>query len=221
LPLRWHRWYHLSIMRLARRYQVIKTLGHGAGGEVYLARDAFAPGRPVALKTLRVDEGQLVAALRREFQVLAALRHPQLAQVFDFGRIPAEEPGGPVTFMTREYLEGQPLTSAVDGASLRRVAELVIALCRALEPLHQSGLVHGDLKPDNVIVDSGQVRLIDFGLVRSEGESSQLPTGTIPYIAPEVITGQAADPRSDLYSLGVVLYQVLTGEVPFTGRRAR
>ena len=204
-------------MKIANRYEVIRTLGRGAGGEVHLVRDAFSPGRPLALKTLRGDEEQLVAALRREFQVLAALRHPQLAQVFDFGRIEASE-GGPATFMTREYLEGQPLSSAAEGARVEELGRVAAALCRALAPLHDSGLVHGDLKPDNIVVgDDGGVRLIDFGLVRAEGEALQLPAGTLPYIAPEVVRGREADARSDLYSLGVVLYEVLAGQPPFSG----
>ena len=205
-------------MQLARRYDVIRSLGQGAGGEVFLVEDTFSPGRPLALKTLHGDDEQLTGALRREFQVLAALRHPRLAQVFDFGRIPAGEPGGPATFLTREYLAGEPLHHAARGKALQEIAPLVLGLCRALAPLHQSGLVHGDLKPDNVIVDpSGRVRLIDFGLVRTEGEEADWPSGTVPYIAPEVLQGKAADARSDLYSLGAMLFELVTGRPPYIG----
>jgi transcriptional regulator with GAF, ATPase, and Fis domain/Tfp pilus assembly protein PilF/predicted Ser/Thr protein kinase len=208
-------------MLVARRYQVVKSLGQGSGGEVLLVEDAFSPGRPLVLKTLRGDDAQLVGALRREFQVLAALRHPRIAQVYDFGKIPQGEPGGPATFMTREFLEGRSLHEAFEGDSIDSFVSLAVGVCRALEPLHQAGLVHGDLKPDNVIVGpTGTVRLIDFGLVRNEGESAGWPAGTVPYIAPEVLEGSAADPRSDLYSLGVVLYELIAGAPPFVGTPA-
>lgn len=206
-------------MNLANRYEVIRTLGQGSGGEVYLVRDRVAPGKPLALKTMRGDDEQLADALRLEFQVLAALQHPQLARVHDFGRIGVEDAGGPATFMTRDFLEGEPLSVAAEGATVEEILRLTIGVCRALAPLHDSGLVHGDLKPDNIIVgEDGRVRLIDFGLVRAEGESAQLPAGTLPYIAPEVLRGHEADPRSDLYSLGALLFELLSGAPPFAGK---
>jgi transcriptional regulator with GAF, ATPase, and Fis domain/Tfp pilus assembly protein PilF/predicted Ser/Thr protein kinase len=204
-------------MQLAHRFEIIKTLGQGAGGAVYLVRDAFAPERPLALKTIRGDEN-LVAALRREFQVLAALSDPRLAQVYDFGTMVADYPGEPATFFTREYLDGHPLRAAEHATDLESLVGVAVEVCRALAPLHRSGLVHGDLKPDNIIVDSvGVVRLIDFGLVCSEGEALPWPAGTLPYVAPEVLKGRASDSRSDLYALGIILYELVVGTPPFTG----
>ncbi|MBI2895240.1 MAG: sigma 54-interacting transcriptional regulator [Deltaproteobacteria bacterium] len=206
---------------ILERYDVVRELGEGGGGAVYLVRDRFSGGREMALKRIVGSRDEmLVRSLRREFQVMAALRHPSLAQVHDFGEIGPGEDVPPGPFFTREHIEGQPLLAALGEAGALQVARVFCELARALVPLHRSGLVHGDLKPQNVIVSGTQVRLIDFGLTRRQGDRDDRAVGTLSYLPPEVACGAAADLRADVYALGATLYHALAGQPPFVGRSA-
>ncbi|MBW2731908.1 MAG: sigma 54-interacting transcriptional regulator [Deltaproteobacteria bacterium] len=209
-------------MLLRSRYRVIRPLGKGGGGTVFEVEDLAAGARRIALKAHfhHEDDQALLDLLKEEFRVLAGLRHPWIARVYDFGRIPAESGlegarGRPGYFFTRELIEGEDLMASVGAAStsLPRICQIFRRVAAVLDVLHRAGAVHGDFKPANVIVSADDTpSLIDFGMARGEGESSF--SGTIAYLAPEVISAKQVDRRADLYALGITLYQVLTGKLP-------
>lgn len=212
-------------------YQVIGALGAGGMGEVYRARD-LRLGREVALKVLPAafsNDAERRARFEREARTVAGLNHPNIVVLHS-----VEEEDG-IHFLTLEMVEGQNLEQLVmpGGLPLRRVLDLGIALTDALAAAHQRNVVHRDLKPANVMVTpEGRVKVLDFGLARSapptpDGTSGPGPAslvstsgaiiGTVPYMAPEQICGEAVDARTDLYSLGVLLYELATGRRPFHG----
>ncbi len=200
------------------RYRVVRSLGRGGMGEVYLVEDNIEANRLLALKTLKPEHRhEALQYLLHEFKALSQLRHPNLAAVYDFGVVAGED----LPFFTSEYVVGEDLLGVGPGLAPEALYPLVVQVCRALEYIHCRGLIHHDVKPENILVSSGEraVKLIDFGLVgRVRNEDGGKIPGTVHYIAPEIIRGQAVDRRSDLYSLGVVLYQILTGALPFDGR---
>ncbi len=202
---------------LADRYRVVALVGRGGMGEVYRADD-LRLGQPVALKFLPADlEGDPAARERLVAEVRHArtIAHPNVCRVYDVGEV------GGRTFMTMEYIDGEDLASL-----LRRVGRLTPAkaleigrqLCAGLAAAHARGVLHRDLKPANVMVDGrGQARITDFGLAveANPGASPADYAGTIAYMAPERFTGTPATVQSDLYALGLVLYEVYTGTSPF------
>jgi transcriptional regulator with GAF, ATPase, and Fis domain len=198
------------------RYTPIRHLGTGAQGAVDLVEDRHLGDRLVALKTLRPRaDDQWQSAFRHEFEVLAGLHHPRLAVVHDFGTTA----DGRVYF-TRDYIAGEDLKSGTTGMGVVEIVGAAVEVCRALRPLHQRGLIHGDLKPGNVVIGpDGIVRLIDFSFVRSSvgGAAERYSSGTVQYMAPEVIEERHADVRADLYSLGATLFEILAGAPPFEG----
>jgi len=175
----------------------------------------------VALKALVPRDGdeRLVAALRSEFRLLATLSDPRLAMVHDFGRLPPGAlPDGSARragyFYTRDLIEGEDLGRAASGRGMREVAGLLGLTALALDVVHRAGAVHGDLKPGNVIVAAdGRPHLIDFGFARAEAQPGTW-AGTPAYLAPEWIRGELGDRRSDLYALGVMLFELCSGEHP-------
>ncbi|MBW2262219.1 MAG: sigma 54-interacting transcriptional regulator [Deltaproteobacteria bacterium] len=201
------------------RYRLIKRLGAGGEGEVWLARDRLRPGLDVALKRMPLSgRKDLVRFLRGEFQVLSTLEHPRLARVHDLGAF-RDEDGGPSLYFTRDFVSGSPLEIPGGGMEVKEALGIALEITRALRPLHRSGLVHGDLKPGNVIVDDRQVvHLIDFALAGTLDQGTDgLPTGTLLYMSPEMLEGKVPDGRGDLYAIGVMLVELLTGEPPFGG----
>ena len=208
------------------RYLVQQELGAGAMGVVYRA-EQDQPRRPVALKLMsaRLDTEADRARFAVEAQALALLRHPGIAQVYDSGTLPVRDRDVP--FLAMELVEGMPLLRWVAECApdlATRIA-LVAALAQAVDAAHRSGVIHRDLKPDNVLVeeDAGQprARILDFGVarilaqVRSEGDPAQDIAGTRAYMSPEQAAGEAVDVRTDVWSLGVIAWQVLTGALPF------
>jgi serine/threonine protein kinase/Tfp pilus assembly protein PilF len=213
-------------------YRVTAKLGAGGMGEVYLAEDTKL-GRQVALKVLPAelaDDHARLRRLQREARALAALDHPNIVTVFS-----VEEANG-VQFLTMAYVEGDSLDALTprDGFSHERLLELAIPLADALRAAHEHGIVHRDLKPANIMIDKeGRLRVLDFGLARLErvvasDERTALATetmmtragtvlGTYPYMSPEQAQGQIVDARSDIFSLGIVLYEMATGRRPFAG----
>jgi len=217
-------------------YEVLALLGKGGMGEVWRARDSRL-GRDVAIKVLpqalAADPDRL-ARFEREARSVAALNHPNIVTLYSI-----EEADG-VRFLTMELVEGEALDQLVvpGGMPLGRVLDLGIPLADALSAAHQKGIVHRDLKPANVMVSrDGRVKVLDFGLAKAEAETAALgmtaaPTldapisgvgvivGTVPYMAPEQLRGAPVDARTDLFSLGILLYELSTGKRPFTGASA-
>ncbi|MEZ4591180.1 MAG: AAA family ATPase [Chloroflexota bacterium] len=205
------------------RYQLHTKLGEGGMGVIYRATDRLT-GDTVALKQVHlpenlqvhdslapgVSEDELRLALAREFQILAGLRHPHIISVLDYGFDEAKRP-----YFTMTYLpESQNILEAAKDQPFERKIELIQQLLQALAYLHRRGVLHRDLKPDNVLVADGSVRVLDFGLSASDQLGSD-SIGTPLYMAPELFNHEPYSPSSDLYAAGVVLYQLLTGVHPF------
>lgn len=204
------------------RYQVITRIAAGGMGEVYRAHDAVL-GREVAVKVLHAhlagDRG-FVDRFRREARAAAILNHPSIVGVYDWGVTDG------TYFMVMEYVRGvnlRALLAAYNRLDPAQVVEVTLPVLAALDHAHGHGIVHRDVKPENILIsEDGMVKVADFGLARAYAESyvSQAEgtvTGTVQYLAPEQVQGDPADPRTDLYSLGVVMFECLTGRPPFAG----
>jgi tetratricopeptide (TPR) repeat protein len=216
------------------RYRVVRRLGRGGMGTVYLVEDLRDARKLLALKCIRKDrmDARTLAILRNEFLALAALPHPNLARVGEFGvdRRTSDY------FFTSEFVDGVSWLKAAQSmnwgsrAGLEEFLDLLAQVLRALEFIHSRGLVHGDIKPENVLVRTEAVaadatgapllraKIIDFGLAKKERAfGGKKILGTPYYIAPETILGSPIDRRADLYSLGILLYHLVTGNPPFRG----
>ncbi|MEW1955024.1 protein kinase [Terrabacter sp. NPDC080008] len=208
-------------VRLAQRYLLLERIAVGGMGEVHLATDERL-GRRVAVKVLApvyADSPDFVERFRREALTAAALSHPNIAQVYDYGV------DGSSHFIVMEHVDGSDLArilrerGRLTPTDAVRVAEQV---CAALSAAHRAGVVHRDIKPGNVMVrPDGTVKVTDFGIAQAKGLASLTETGTVmgtaAYVAPEQAQGRPSTPATDLYSLGVLLFQMLTGAVPFEG----
>ncbi len=179
-------------------------------GEVWLAED---PARgPVAVKQLHADllDGDVLPRFRAEFAALARLRHPHLVEAYEYLVYPSGRHG-----YTMEYIPGLDFTAATGGLGAAEVVRLAEQVCEALQFVHEHDLIHGDVKPTNLLVREGRVKLMDFGLAERPGPRGI--RGSFDYLAPEVIQGRPRDRRADLYSLGAVLFEALTRHPPFDG----
>src|SRR5712692_7515980 len=203
------------------RYVVRRALPEGGQKTVYVVHDT-ALDRECALALIRTDllEPDDLERLRREAQAMARLDHPNIVAVYDIG----EEDGRP--FFVCQYITGGDLREALRAAGgplpIERALAIAEDLCRALAYAHEHGIVHRDVKPANIwLTNEGSAKLGDFGLAKAAGRSrltlSGAVVGTAAYMAPEQALGQPADARSDLYALGCVLYELLTGRPPFLG----
>lgn len=218
--------------RIADRYQLLETIGEGGMGTVWLAEQTAPVRRRVAVKLVRAEIGSrsVLARLEAERQALALMEHPNIAKVLDGG---TTEDGLP--FFVMEYVAGLPITQHCDNAGLgiRDRLELFVPVCQAVQHAHTKGLIHRDLKPANVLVascDGGPVpKVIDFGIAKATGPGMAGPpaltqvgqlVGTPLYMSPEQagLGGLDVDTRSDIYSLGVLLYELLTGSTPFEAK---
>jgi eukaryotic-like serine/threonine-protein kinase len=202
------------------RYRIQRKLGAGGMADVYLAEDQEL-GRRVAIKILNgrhANDHQFIERFRREAKNAAALNHPNIVSIYDRGE--AED----TYYIAMEYLDGRTLKELIVGrgaAPVNVAIEYARQILSALRFAHRHGIVHRDIKPHNVLVDSeGRVKVTDFGIARA-GTSQMTETGSIvgtaQYLSPEQAKGGEVDPRSDLYSLGIVLYELLTGKTPFDG----
>ncbi|MFK7990757.1 MAG: protein kinase [Sandaracinaceae bacterium] len=202
---------------IGNRYRVRSLIGRGGFGEVYRVADTLRDGRDVALKLhrRRAMSRAALQVLKSEFALLASLSHPNLAPVHDFAFLPRK-----YAFFTQTLMAGRPLHHAGVDPRTKDGALLLVQLCRALDYLHGRGVVHGDIKPGNVVVDPahGHLTLLDFGIARALGSSNEdVIVGSPSYMAPELITTGVADVRTDLYALGMTLYQLVCGGLPFRG----
>jgi len=217
------------------RYKLLEQIGEGGMGVVYMAEQREPFHKRVALKVIKLgmDTKAVVARFNAEYQALALMNHPSIAKVLDAG---ATDSGRP--FFVMEYIRGIPITQYCDEKKLstRQRLELFIPVCQAVQHAHQKGIIHRDLKPSNVLVASFDGRsvpmIIDFGIAKAVNQRLGPDTfftrhgqfiGTLEYIAPEQAEGSQldVDTRADIYSLGVLLYQLLTGTTPFPGKRLR
>ena len=202
------------------KYQIRQELGKGAMGVVYLG---FDPGleREVALKVMAsaiVSDNELKERFEREAKSVARLQHPNIVTVYDLGY---DAQGAP--YIAMEYLKGQDLEHRIrrDPLTFREKLDVVAQTCRGLAHAHKNGIVHRDIKPANVfITEGGEAKIMDFGVARWQ-QSSHTQTGavlgTADYMSPEQIRGQKVDGRSDIFSVGVILYRLLTNKKPFAG----
>ena len=202
------------------RYKIVKPLGSGGMAEVYLAHDGVLD-RDVALKVMSgryASDEEFVERFKREAQSAAALSHPNIVSIYDRG----EDTDG-TYYIAMEYLPGGTLKDHIvrrGALPARTAAEVALQIAEALQVAHRSGVVHRDIKPHNILItDSGDVKVTDFGIARAASSSTMTKTGSIlgtaHYISPEQAMGESGGTASDLYSLGVVLYEMLTGELPY------
>ncbi|HKR15369.1 MAG TPA: protein kinase [Pyrinomonadaceae bacterium] len=205
-------------------YEVQKLLGAGGMGEVYLARDSKLD-RMVALKVLPwhfVADAERLSRFQREARALSSLNHPNLVTIYEVG-----EANG-LHFIAMELVEGKTLSSLRDKLNVKELLAIVAQVAEALGAAHQSGIIHRDVKPDNVMVrPDGYAKVLDFGLVKlrevepepGTGAHTRLGVamGTLAYMSPEQASGEPVDHRTDIWSLGVVLYELLSGRKPFSG----
>ncbi|WP_447005005.1 Stk1 family PASTA domain-containing Ser/Thr kinase [Saccharothrix isguenensis] len=212
---------------LSNRYELGETLGYGGMSEVHKGRDVRL-GRDVAIKVLRADlarDTQFQERFRREAQNSAALNHPAIVAVYDTGETQTEY--GPLPYIVMEFVDGRTLRDIVKTQgplSGKRAMEVMADVSAALDFSHRHGIVHRDVKPANVMITrSGAVKVMDFGIARAvhDGQAAVTQTaaviGTAQYLSPEQARGEAVDGRSDVYASGCVLFELLTGEPPFTG----
>ena len=206
---------------LGGRYRLVELLGQGGMATIYRARDAQLD-RDVAVKLLRPEFGRdpdFLARFRDEARAAASLGHPNIVAVFDFG----EEQSDPYIIM--ELIDGQDLSSILrENGPLppRQAARVSAEVAKALQAAHVRGIVHRDVKPSNILVGrDGRVRVADFGIARALDDAQvTLPgvtMGSVHYFSPEQARGEPATQASDIYSLGIVLYESLTGQRPFSG----
>ena len=209
---------------LGDRYHVIQRLGEGGMGEVFLVRDRELD-RDIALKVIRLDLASHPAILerfKREIQLSSNITHKNVLRVYDLG-----EAGG-VKFLTMQYVDGQDLATVMRREGrlpLPRVLDIFRQICEGLAAAHEQGVIHRDLKPQNILIDTrGRVLIADFGLAKSVQYGTLTEAGKVigtpHYMSPEQVKGIALDQRSDIYSLGIMLYEMLTGSLPFTGSSA-
>ena len=209
---------------IGERYQLLDQIGAGGMGTVYRASDRLT-GQTVALKSVLVATEQLMSlsggddlrlALAQEFRTLASLRHPHIISVLDYGFDADKKP-----YFTMDLLASpQTILEYGQDKELPEQVDLLVQTLQALDYLHRRGIIHRDLKPENVLVVNGQVRVLDFGLasaresIKNTSAESDI-SGTIEYIAPEVLQGAPANEASDLYAIGVIAYELFTGNYPF------
>jgi serine/threonine protein kinase len=205
---------------IAGKYKILKEIGRGGMGIVYKAEDTRLK-RTVALKFMPPEltrEPEAKERFAREAQAAAALSHPNICTIFEI-----DEKEGK-SFIAMEYIEGQSIREKVKKSPLeiREALDMAIQAAQGLEEAHKRGIIHRDIKSANIMVTaSGQAKVMDFGLAKVSGSSlltkEASTMGTVAYMSPEQAKGEAVDHRSDIWSFGVVLYEMLTGELPFKG----
>ena len=215
-------------------YEIVSAIGAGGMGEVYRARDARL-GRDVAIKVLpqsAASDGERLRRFEQEARSIAALNHVNIMSIFDVGE------ADHTAYLVSELLEGEPLRNKLQAGPMpqRRTVEYAVQIAEGLAAAHDKGIVHRDLKPENIFISKdGRVKILDFGLAkltRAESTAAAAPdgltvgttqttpgmiVGTVGYMSPEQVRGQEVDARTDIFSLGAILYEMLSGERAFKG----
>jgi serine/threonine-protein kinase len=215
-------WYDFfgSMLTQVGKYQIVEKIGVGGFGTVYKGRDPFIK-RAVAIKTCQSDEEEIRKRFFREAEFAGNLHHRNVTTIYDFG---VTDDGTP--YIVQEFLTGDDLDKAIkskDPLTLGRKLQILIDVCDGLGYAHATGIIHRDIKPSNIrILEDGTVKIMDFGIAKSMVSQSTLTQtgitlGTASYLAPEQIRGEDLDPRTDIFSLGVLAYEIVTGQKPFTG----
>src|ERR1700723_2802444 len=204
---------------LGQRYEILGEAGHGSMGNVYKARDRET-GETVALKLLKPEiasDQAMMDRFKNELLFARKITHKNVCRVYEFNRL------GGIAYTSMEFVEGESLRSVLNrfGALTRKKAtDLALQICSGLKEAHAQGIVHRDLKPENVMIDGqGNVKIMDFGIARSMEAGTRLTgsmVGTPAYMAPEQVAGKSVDYRTDIYSLGLMLYEMFTGVPAFS-----
>jgi serine/threonine protein kinase len=213
----------LDLTPLSQRYELLAEAGHGSMGNVYKARDRET-GETVALKLLKPEiasDQNMMERFKKELLFARKITHKNVCRVHDFNRI------GGIAFTSMEFVEGESLRSLLndpEGLSQRKAMDIALQMCAGLQEAHAQGIVHRDLKPENVMIDEqGNVKIMDFGIARSMDAITKLTgsmVGTPAYMSPEQVSGKKVDVRSDIYSMGLILYELFTGEPAFQAENA-
>ncbi|MGE5322898.1 MAG: serine/threonine protein kinase, partial [Actinomycetota bacterium] len=212
----------MSVIETVGRYEIIEELGRGAMGVVYKAKDPTI-GRTVALKTLRLDvhgleTAEMVRRFQNEARAAGVLSHPNIVTIYDAG----EQDG--IFYIAMEFMQGTTLHELLAEHHILPTEDVIQysrQICKGLDYAHSHGIVHRDVKPANIMITAnGTVKIMDFGIAKAGGSmtSTGQVLGTPNYMSPEQVKGRPLDGRSDLFSFGVILYEMLTGEKPFVGQ---
>lgn len=206
--------------QIIAHYRVLKKLGQGGMGEVYLAEDLNLP-RQVAIKFMALEYAgvpELRDRFRREAKAAARIDHPNVVTIYEVGEFNNRP------YLVMQYVDGGSLANLIAQRelSIEEVLDIGLQICAGLAKAHQKGVLHRDLKPANILIDlEGRIKIVDFGLAKLRDASSITSTGEVmgtpAYMSPEQVRGQKLDPRSDIFSLGVILYQLITRQLPFAG----
>ncbi|MGB9070979.1 MAG: serine/threonine-protein kinase [Candidatus Acidiferrales bacterium] len=212
-----------ALAALSQRYEILAEAGQGSMGNVYKARDRETR-EVVALKLLKSEiasDQTMIERFKNELLFARKITHKNVCRVYEFNRI------GPVAYTSMEFVEGESLRSVLNrfgGLPTRKAVDLVGQICSGLKEAHAQGIVHRDLKPENVMIDGqGNVKIMDFGIARSMEAVTRLTgsmVGTPAYMAPEQVAGKAVDYRTDIYSLGLIMYELFTGAQAFQAENA-
>ena len=208
-----------ALAALGVRYEILGEAGHGSMGNVYKARDRET-GETVALKLLKPEiasDQAMMERFKNELLFARKITHKNVCRVYEFNRV------GGVAYTSMEFVEGESLRSVLNrfgGLPQRKATDLALQICSGLKEAHAQGIVHRDLKPENVMIDGqGNVKIMDFGIARSMEAGTRLTgsmVGTPAYMAPEQVAGKPVDYRTDIYSLGLILYEMFTGAPAFS-----
>jgi serine/threonine protein kinase len=212
-----------ALAALSQRYEILAEAGQGSMGNVYRARDRETR-EVVALKLLKSEiasDQTMIERFKNELLFARKITHKNVCRVYEFNRI------GPVAYTSMEFVEGESLRSVLNrfgGLPTRKAIDLVGQICSGLKEAHAQGIVHRDLKPENVMIDGqGNVKIMDFGIARSMEAVTRLTgsmVGTPAYMAPEQVAGKSVDYRTDIYSLGLIMYDLFTGAQAFQAENA-